>query len=185
MSWTQKDLDNLKAKGLKVNDIKVNDPETIKPKVKIEKISIEKRTIEFWLDMFKKNGLISDFVTEYQFNETRKFRFDWAIIDLKIAIEFEGIMSKKSRHTTVTGYSKDAEKYNLAQINGWTVLRYTVLNYKNLEKDLRSILNNQETKIVGYCRLFENGAIIDKCATPCNSCITASPDQLLKQNFVL
>jgi|SRR5690606_25550027 len=140
MSWTEKDLQNLKAKGLKVNDSKPLEFEGIKPKKKIEKISIEKRTIEFWLEMFKRNGLITDYVTEHRFDSVRKFRFDWAIIDLKIAIEFEGIMSKKSRHTTVTGYSKDSEKYNLAQINGWTVLRYTVLNYKNLEEDLTKIL---------------------------------------------
>ena len=71
------------------------------------------------------------FELEYKFLEKRKFRFDFALLQYKIAIEFEGIMSSKSRHTSITGYTKDTEKYNLATINDWKVLRYTVLNYKD------------------------------------------------------
>lgn len=77
-----------------------------------------------------------DFIQEYKFLDNRKFRFDFAIVENKIAIEYEGILSYKSRHTSVTGYSKDCEKYNLAVINGWRVLRYTALNISNLENDL-------------------------------------------------
>ena len=80
------------------------------------------------------------YVTEYKFSSQRKFRFDFAIPSKKIAIEYEGLMSKKSRHTTVAGYTKDCEKYNLAQIEGWRVLRYTVNNYSALNKDLQKIL---------------------------------------------
>lgn len=182
MTWTEKDLDNLKAKGLKVDGaITVSS----KPKQKIVKVSIEKRAIEFWLEMFKRNGLITDYVTEHQFHHERKFRFDWAIVDRMIAIEYEGVMSKKSRHTTIKGYSTDIEKYNLALTNGWRVLRYTANNYKNLEKDLRKLLNDEQKKITGYCRLQMNGAIDEACSVPCNSCITASADDLLKSNFNL
>ena len=77
-----------------------------------------------------------DFIQEHKFLYNRKFRFDFAIVEHKIAIEYEGIMAYKSRHTSVTGYSKDCEKYNLAVINGWRVLRYTALNISNLENDL-------------------------------------------------
>lgn len=80
------------------------------------------------------------YTTEYKFSDQRKFRFDFAIPEQKIGIEYEGLMSKKSRHTTSTGYSKDCEKYNLAQIEGWRVLRYTALNYSQLEKDIKKIL---------------------------------------------
>lgn len=78
------------------------------------------------------------FVAELQFDETgkRKFRFDWAIPEKKIAIEYEGLMSAKSGHTTVGGFSKDTTKYNLATAQGWRVYRYTVLTYLNFEKDL-------------------------------------------------
>lgn len=61
----------------------------------------------------------------------RMFRFDFAIVDKMIAIEYEGINGGKSRHTTLTGYTKDTEKYNLAQQLGWKVYRYTALNYKD------------------------------------------------------
>ena len=78
---------------------------------------------------------------ELKFSDKRKFRFDFAIPLYKIAIEYEGIVSGKSRHTSITGYTRDTEKYNLATIEGWKVLRYTALNYGNLEKDLKQLLS--------------------------------------------
>lgn len=84
---------------------------------------------------------------EYKFLEDRKFKFDFAIPHLKIGVEYEGLISNKSRHTTLTGYSKDCEKYNLAQINGWTVLRYTVLNYSNFFNDIKKIHEHKTERI--------------------------------------
>ena len=81
-----------------------------------------------------------DFIAEHRFHETRQWRVDIAIPSLKIAIEYEGNMSRKSRHTTVTGYTKDCEKYNAATIAGWRVLRYNANNYKSLGDDLRLII---------------------------------------------
>lgn len=137
MAWTEKDLEKLKSKGLKVQ-------EQIKPKkkIKIEKVSIEKQTIQLILEQFKNQNLITDFVTEMKFDEVRRFRFDWAIPDMKLAIEYEGIFSKKSRHTTVSGYSTDVEKYNLATTQGWSVLRYTAANYLNFEQDLTKLIKS-------------------------------------------
>ncbi len=83
--------------------------------------------------------------SEYKFSETRKFRFDWAIIDKKIAVEYEGIYNAaKSRHTTVGGYTTDSTKYNLAVIEGWKVLRYTAKNYTNIYDDLEKLLVNKK-----------------------------------------
>ncbi len=142
MAWTQKDLDNLKTKGLKIQ-------EQIKPqkKIKIEKVSIEKQTIQLVLEQFKNKNLITDFVTELKFDEKRRFRFDWAIPELKLAIEYEGIFSKKSRHTTVSGYSTDLEKYNLATTQGWIVLRYTAANYLNFEQDFTKLRCNKKQRV--------------------------------------
>ena len=58
----------------------------------------------------------------------RKFRFDYADVNLKIAIEYEGIISEKSRHLTFKGYATDCNKYNLAQLNEFIILRFTALN---------------------------------------------------------
>lgn len=81
---------------------------------------------------------VSELEQEYKFSD-RKFRFDWAIPGIKLAVEYNGIMSEKSGHTTVTGHTKDCEKINLAQILGWKVLVYTPLNYENIGRDLTLI----------------------------------------------
>ncbi|PUZ26387.1 hypothetical protein DCC81_12015 [Chitinophaga parva] len=78
---------------------------------------------------------------EHRFHPERKWRFDFALVDHKIAIEYEGIMAGKSRHTTISGYTGDTEKYNAAAELGWTVLRFTVKNSREvitvLEKTIK------------------------------------------------
>jgi hypothetical protein len=74
---------------------------------------------------------------EYKFHPDRKWRFDWCIEPLKLAFEYEGIYSDKSRHTNQKGYSRDTQKYNAAIALGWRVFRYTASTYKNLENDLK------------------------------------------------
>lgn len=81
------------------------------------------------------------YVKEYKFLEHRKFKFDFAIPDKMIAVEYEGVTSDKSRHTEIPGYTRDATKYNLAVIAGWRVLRYTALNVTEFEDDLKELLN--------------------------------------------
>jgi very-short-patch-repair endonuclease len=58
---------------------------------------------------------------EFLFHPERKWRFDFAFLDDKLAVEVEGI----GRHQTIGGFKKDAEKYNAAALLGWRVLRYT------------------------------------------------------------
>lgn len=93
-----------------------------------------KSEIEMILKLFGK-----PYFAEYAFHPERKWRFDFAIPELKIGIEYEGLLSDKSRHTTVKGYTNDSEKYNAAQMLGWRVLRYTAINYKQLASDLNGI----------------------------------------------
>lgn len=81
---------------------------------------------------------------EFTFLPDRKFRADWLVIagENKVLIEYEGIYinhTGASRHTTRKGYSKDCEKYNLASMAGYIVLRYTALNFENVFKDLEII----------------------------------------------
>lgn len=111
-----------------------------KPTTKKKRITSESKGIKHIKAVL--SDLKLKYEAEYKFSETRQFRFDFAIPELKIAIEYEGVFSDKSRHTTVHGYSKDAEKYNLASSLGWKVLRYTATNYKNFELDvLRAIFD--------------------------------------------
>lgn len=90
-----------------------------------------------------------DYVTEHRFHPIRRWRFDAAIVGKKIAIEYNGIMSNKSRHTTITGYTGDMDKLNAAQILGWIVLQYTPLNLKQFESDLIEALSI--TTELGQC----------------------------------
>lgn len=69
---------------------------------------------------------------EHFFHPERKWRFDFALPDQKIGIEYEGINSNKSRHTTLVGFTGDTEKYNAAQALGWKVIRFTAKNYKKV-----------------------------------------------------
>jgi len=76
---------------------------------------------------------------EHKFHPTRRWRADFAIPELRILIEYEGINSAKSGHTTITGYTSNCEKYNQAAILGWRVLRYTFKNYSQFIADWASL----------------------------------------------
>ena len=79
------------------------------------------------------------FEKEYKFSK-RKFRFDFALPEYKIGVEYDGLNSEKSGHTTLVGFTKDTEKINLAISEGWKVLRYTVLNYQNVLQDIQKLI---------------------------------------------
>ena len=69
---------------------------------------------------------LPDPVREFRFHPERKWRFDFAWPDRKIAVEVEGgVFLPKGGHTTGVGYTKNCEKYNAAALLGWVVLRYT------------------------------------------------------------
>lgn len=72
----------------------------------------------------------------------RQFRADFYIPSLDLLIEFEGVNAKKSRHTTLLGYTEDCEKYNLMSLAGYKLLRYTTINAHNLEADILALINN-------------------------------------------
>jgi len=62
---------------------------------------------------------------EYVFAAPRKWRFDFAWPDKKIAVEVEGGVFVHGSHTRGESFTKDCEKYNAATLKGWKVLRYT------------------------------------------------------------
>lgn len=74
---------------------------------------------------------------EYKFHPERKWKFDFAILDHKIAVEKEGGifghgpkckscgLRKRGAHSSAKGILRDMEKYNAATMMGWKILRYT------------------------------------------------------------
>jgi very-short-patch-repair endonuclease len=69
------------------------------------------------------NDLKIEYVQEYKFHPTRKFRFDFAILDKNIAFEIDGQVFKQGRHTRGVGYCNDCVKQWLADELGWRMLR--------------------------------------------------------------
>lgn len=63
-------------------------------------------------------------VREHRFHPTRRWRFDFAFPDQKLAVEIEGGIWTGGRHTRGSGYKGDMEKYNEAALLGWKVLRF-------------------------------------------------------------
>ncbi len=84
-----------------------------------------------------------EYRTEHHFHPVRKWRFDIAVESLMLAVEYEGIGSEVSRHTTSKGYTQDSDKYNAAQALGWKVYRYTWRNWRQFEEDLLNILKDE------------------------------------------
>jgi hypothetical protein len=68
-------------------------------------------------------------IREYKFDDERKFRFDFAWPHLMIAVECEGISRFKNLssqgHTSIDGYERNCQKYNLGTEQGWRIYRVT------------------------------------------------------------
>lgn len=62
---------------------------------------------------------------EHRFAPPRRWRFDYAWPDQRIALEIEGGTWSGGRHVRGRGYENDCIKYNQAVLLGWTVLRVT------------------------------------------------------------
>lgn len=83
---------------------------------------------------------------EYRFHPTRKWRFDfaWILGDHRIALEIEGGVFIRGRHTQGAGYAKDAEKYNQAALLGWRIYRVTTKQLSSWSK-----IRNEVSKVKG------------------------------------
>lgn len=86
-------------------------------------------------------------VEEYQFCKGRKWRFDFAYVGLKLAIEIEGGVWSNGRHRRPTGFIKDMEKYNEAALRGWKVLRYYCDNLPVATDDIKRFCQLRDIKI--------------------------------------
>jgi very-short-patch-repair endonuclease len=80
---------------------------------------------------------------EYRFHPTRRWRFDFAFTEQKLAVECEGGSWVNGRHVRGAGFEADTEKYNAAAMQGWTVLRFTSRMIKSGEalKQIEQVLS--------------------------------------------
>ena len=72
-------------------------------------------------------GRYSGYEREHRFARHlgRRFAFDFAWVQQRVAVELEGGTWSGGRHTRGAGYENDCKKYNLAVLEGWAVLRFT------------------------------------------------------------
>ena len=70
-------------------------------------------------------GVKYPYKREFTFARPRRWRFDFAWPETRVAVEIEGGVWSRGRHTRGSGFAKDCEKYNAAVREGWFVLRYT------------------------------------------------------------
>lgn len=140
--WNEAHLRDLKSKG-KIRDYSLPQQKKNSQRnknFKPRKNSKEKSWLAWNLSYWANEHALT-MVEEHRFHPARKFRFDYCFPALKIAVEYEGIFSEKSRHTTVSGYTGDTNKYNAAQQLGWRVIRLTALNYETVLQQLNEYVS--------------------------------------------
>lgn len=64
-----------------------------------------------------------EYVAEHRFHPVRRWRFDFAILPILLAVEVEGGGFVGGRHGRGAGLRSDCEKYAEAMMMGWRVLR--------------------------------------------------------------
>ncbi len=62
---------------------------------------------------------------EYRFDPVRLWRLDFAWPAFHLAVEIEGLTYAGGRHQRIAGFQADEDKYNAAQLAGWTMLRFS------------------------------------------------------------
>lgn len=72
---------------------------------------------------------------EFRFHPVRRWRFDYAVPEIKLAIEYDGHggfvkAGGVSRHGSIVGMTQDAEKFNSAIACGWRVLKFTAFHFR-------------------------------------------------------
>lgn len=75
---------------------------------------------------------------EVRFHPTRRWRFDRAWVKQKVAVEIDGGVFIRGRHTRGMGYHRQIEKQNQAQVCGWAVLRYDT---KHIHEDPQAMVD--------------------------------------------
>ena len=74
---------------------------------------------------------LPDPATELLFHPKRKWRFDYAWEEQKLALEVHGGIHSGGRHTRGRGFVEDRAKMNEATLLGWTVLEVTPEHIKS------------------------------------------------------
>jgi very-short-patch-repair endonuclease len=83
-----------------------------------------RRTFDPFVALCASRGLPEP-TPEYRFHATRRWRFDYAWPEHRVALEVDGGVWTGGRHTRGGGWHRDTEKLNAAASLGWRLLRCT------------------------------------------------------------
>lgn len=67
---------------------------------------------------------VRDFQREFRFHPVRRWRFDIAMPRLRLAIECDGGLYIRGRHSRGKSQEDDYVKHNAAVVLGWRVLKF-------------------------------------------------------------
>jgi hypothetical protein len=78
-----------------------------------------------YLELLGRELGLGEPMREYRFTSDRQFRADLAWPEHWLLLEIEGGTFSGGRHTRPLGYERDCEKYSIASILGYTLIRVT------------------------------------------------------------
>lgn len=104
---------------------------------------LEKQFALYWRGL---NG--PPLAPEHGFHPTRKWRFDFAHLPSRVAVEIEGGTWMSGGHSRGKGYQEDCEKYNEAVRLNWRVFRLTgkMITVQNVGMIIGESIDQQKWK---------------------------------------
>ena len=103
----------------------------IGPVIRLGDLPFKGSKAEAALDLALRAHGVGGYVREHRFHPTRKWRLDFCWLEIKLAVEVEGGVYVKGRHTRGASFEADAEKYAEAMLMGFRVLRVTPRHITN------------------------------------------------------
>lgn len=89
------------------------------------------------------NSTYEGWTVEHRFDSVNRYRFDYAHLKMRIAVEIEGGIYTGTGHAKTGTYLKDMQKYNLAQLKGWIVLRYSYGQENLIANDVKKAVEKR------------------------------------------
>jgi hypothetical protein len=87
----------------------------------------------FFFALLRREGLpLPQTELAFALSEGRKFRWDFAWVEQKVALEVQGAIWTRGAHGRGTGIARDHEKFNLGCVLGWRLLQCVPKDLNNL-----------------------------------------------------
>ncbi len=93
------------------------------------KETLENKFLATWVSEFPELEVPQ---RQVHFHDKRRWRFDFAFVDDRLAVEIQGGTWIKGGHNSGYGVTADYEKLRAAQRLGWRVLPYSTVDCKDM-----------------------------------------------------